>query len=78
MTPITTTIPSTLAAEAKRGGITIQSLVIDGWNARKTIPGLMERIRELERRVERLAGELETTQKQLWQYRAPGDLRLKR
>jgi len=72
--PVTTTVPQEIWAKAKANSVTIRSLVIDGWNSRQGMAGLLERQRELEGKVLRLAGELDRSQKQLWEYQRRGPL----
>jgi len=69
---VCTTIPVKLWQEARSNGLTFQSLIIDGMNARKGLAPLLERQREQERKIEKLAVELDVAQRQLWQFKNQG------
>ena len=66
MVHVTTSIPLELREAARAAGVTIQSLVIQGWGLRAGFPAMLERTRELETKVVRLSALLEKTQQDLW------------
>lgn len=69
MTPVTTTIPVAIKEEARKRGISIQSLVIRGWQSVDSFPAALERIRELEKNNEKLALRLQSTNEELWRIK---------
>lgn len=66
MVKVLTTMPEDIKQRAKEQGITIQSLIIRGWQTIDSFPQLLERVRELEIKTDRLTNRLAATQQELW------------
>ena len=66
MVAITTSIPIELRDEARRKGISFQSLVIKGWHAMHGEPVLSERLGDMEKNIARLQERLTNRDMEVW------------
>lgn len=77
---VTTTCPVEIWKAAKEKGVTMRSLLIQGWQAEENFPVMLERQKEQEDKINRIRAELETTSRELYRVRdsQSAQLRLKR
>lgn len=61
---ISTTIDRNLLIKCREQHINISQLIVDGWNAHKGMAGTIDRVNEMEVKIERMARLLETTQRE--------------